>query len=162
MPHGPLTAIRTHKPPPWEPRGGDNLPPDESPVLPLEARGGDNLLLDESAPVEPPTRAVIDTMPTLVRQDCASAHVPRRYPGQNNRSPFFTPPKQINAASLVLVDGDDMTPLDHLSPAGATLAQIWYAQEHLGPLCVLVFSFIVRYSGVNDQGQQRNESTNSS
>jgi hypothetical protein len=68
-------------------------------------------------------------MPTLVCQDCTSAHVLRRYPGQNNRSPFFTPPKQINAASLV--DGDDMTPLDHLSPAGATLAQIRYAQEHL-------------------------------
>ena len=129
LPHGPLNAIRPHRPPPWEPRGGGNLPPDESPVLPPEARGGDNLLPDESAPVEPPTRAVIDTMPTLVRQDCASAHVLRRYPGQNNRSPFFTPPKQINAASLV--DGDDMTLLDHLSPAGATLAQIRYAQEHL-------------------------------
>ena len=128
LPHGPLIAILPHKPPPWEPRGGNNLPPDESPVLPPEARGGDNLLPDKS-PVEPPTLAVIDTMPTLVRHDCASAHVPRRYPRRNNRSPFFTPPKQINAASLV--DGDDMTPLDHLSPAGATLAQIHYAQEHI-------------------------------
>ena len=27
--------------------------------------------------------------------------------------------------------GDDMTPFDHLSSAGATLAQICYAQEHL-------------------------------
>ena len=62
-------------------------------------------------------------MPTLVSQDCAKARVYRRYPGRNNRTPFY-------AASLV-DHGDDMTPLDHLSPAGATLAQIRYAQEHL-------------------------------
>ena len=47
LPHG--IAIRPHMPPPWETKGGDNLPPDESPVLPPEARGGDNLLPDESA-----------------------------------------------------------------------------------------------------------------
>jgi len=30
------------------------------------------------------------------------------------------------------VDGYDMTPLDHMSPAAATLDQIRYAQEHIG------------------------------
>jgi hypothetical protein len=30
LPHGPLIAIHPHKPPPWEPRGGDNLPPEDS------------------------------------------------------------------------------------------------------------------------------------
>ena len=56
LPHGPLIAIRPHKPPPpWEPRGGDTLPPDKSPALPPEARGCNNLLPEKSSPVEPPT-----------------------------------------------------------------------------------------------------------
>jgi len=29
-------------------------------------------------------------------------------------------------------DYEDMTPLDHMSPAAATLNQIHYAQEHIG------------------------------
>ena len=108
LPHGPSRKHPQKEP--RGPRGGNNLPLDEPPVLLPETRGGDNLLPDESAPVEPPSRAVIDTMPTLVRQDCAEARVYRHYPGRNNRTPFFTPPKQINAASLV-DHSDDMTPL---------------------------------------------------
>jgi hypothetical protein len=59
----------------------------------------------------------------------SSAPPTRGYPERCNRSPFLTPPKpkQINATSLV--DCYDMTPLDHMSPATATLDQIRYAQE---------------------------------
>jgi hypothetical protein len=70
-------------------------------------------------------------MPTLVplQDDTTSVIVARRYPKQSNQSPFLTPPKKFNATSLL--GGYDMTSLDHLSPAGATLDQIHYAQEHI-------------------------------
>ena len=53
------------------------------------------------------------TMPMLVplpESDISPAVVNRCYPKQNNRSPYLTPPKLINASSLG--KGGDMTPLD--------------------------------------------------
>ena len=67
-------------------------------------------------------------MPTLLRL-AESGKTPaesRRYPERNNRSPFLTPPRVINASSLG--KGHDMTPLDVRSPAGATLEQVLYAE----------------------------------
>jgi len=100
----------------------------------LVARGGDNRSPDKS-PIEAPPLPLIDNplafgiMPTLVPlQDVTTAAIlARRYPKQSNRSPFLTPQKTINATSLL--DGYDMTPLDHLSPAAATLDQIRDAER---------------------------------
>jgi len=107
------------------------------PPPPSVARGGDNLSLDES-PIEAPHLSQIyrplafSTMSTLFPlQDVITAALARRYPERSNRSPFFTPPPQKKNA-MSLVDGYDMTPLGHLSPATATLDQIRYAQEHIG------------------------------
>ena len=84
-------------------------------------------LLPPAPPLLPPL--ALGTMPSLVPPQDAVL-VARRYPEQGNWSPFLIPPKEINPASLV--DGYDMTPLDHMSPAAATLDQIRYAQEHIG------------------------------
>jgi len=61
------------------------------------------------------------TMPTLVPLP-ASGIIPAEnccYPVRPNRNPYSTPPKLIKASSLG--KGDDMTPLDLCSLAGATL-----------------------------------------
>ena len=52
-----------------------------------------------------------------------------RYPDQRNRSPYFTPPKVINASSLG--KGHNMTPLDVRLPDGATLEQVLYAEKNI-------------------------------
>ena len=72
------------------------------------------------------------TMPTLVPLPAfgiTPAMGNRRYPKRTNRSPYFTPPKKINAASLV--NGSDMTPLDVNSPADATLEEVLYADQNI-------------------------------
>jgi hypothetical protein len=69
------------------------------------------------------------TMPTLLPLP-ASGITPaenRCYPEQRNWSPYFTPPKVINASSLG--KRHDMTPLDVRSPDGATLEQVLYAEK---------------------------------
>ena len=52
----------------------------------------------------------------------------QRYPKQNNQSPFLTPQNKINPESLV--DGYNMTPLNHLLPGGAMLDQLCYAEQN--------------------------------
>ena len=71
------------------------------------------------------------TMPTLVPLP-ASGITPaenRRYPKRPNRNPYFTPPKLIKASSLG--KGDNLTPLDVRSPAGAMLEQVLYAEKNM-------------------------------
>ena len=71
------------------------------------------------------------TMPTLVPLP-ASGITPaenRRYPEQRNWNPYFTPPKLIKASSLG--KGDNMTPLDVRSPAGATPEQVLFAEKNI-------------------------------
>ena len=94
-------------------------------LLDLEALGKP---IDAPPPLLPPL--AFGTMPSLVPLQDAVV-VARQNPERGNRSPFLTPPKKINAVSLV-DDYEDMTPLDHMSPAATMLNQIRYAQEHIG------------------------------
>ncbi len=69
------------------------------------------------------------TMPTLLCLP-ASGITPAencRYPKRSNRSPYYTPPKVINASSLG--KGHNMTHLDVCSPIGATLEKVLYAEN---------------------------------
>ena len=71
------------------------------------------------------------TMPTLVPLP-ASGITPaenRHYPEQRNWNPYFTPPKLIKASSLG--KGDNMTPLDVRSPAGAMPEQVLFAEKNI-------------------------------
>ena len=66
------------------------------------------------------------TMPTLVPlpgSNISPAVVNRCYPEQNNRSPFLTLPKLINASSLG--KGHNMTPLDVRTPPAVTLEEVY-------------------------------------
>jgi hypothetical protein len=86
-------------------------------------------IVPQSPPIgEPSPKA---TMPTLLCLP-ASGITPaenRCYPKQSNWSPYFTPPKVINACSLG--KGHEMTPLDVCSPDGATLEQVLYAEKKM-------------------------------
>ena len=81
-------------------------------------------LVDPAPPqIEEPSAK--STMPTLVPLPAYSitpVDVNRQYLEHTNRSPYFRPPKKINAASLLY--GADMTPLDHNLPAAAMLEQV--------------------------------------
>ena len=71
-------------------------------------------------------------MPTLVplpESDISPAVVNRRYPKQNNQSPYLTPLKLINASSLD--KGHYMTPVDVNLPAPAMLEDLLYAEKNI-------------------------------
>ena len=76
---------------------------------------------------EPSPKATIPTLLCIPASGITPAEN-RHYPEQSNWSPYFTPPKVINASSLG--KGHNMTPLDVRSLAldGATLEQVLYAE----------------------------------